>query len=131
MRYLSSTSRRSLIYRQNRRGPRTEPCGTPSLIETLGDFSVNITTSCLRPARYEDNHRRADLMKRVAVRRLKKRVGEMVSNALLKSNSSSIVSSFLSMPVLTSSASFSSVVCVEWCRLKPVCRGSKILFFVK
>ena len=53
-------------------------------------------------------------------------VGEMVSNALLKSNSKAIVTSFLSKPARTSSVNLSRAVVVLLCFLKPVWSGSRI-----
>ena len=53
-------------------------------------------------------------------------VGDIVSNALLKSNSKAIVISFLSRPDLISSVILSKAVVVLWCRRKPVCNGSRM-----
>ena len=55
----------------------------------------------------------------------------MVSNALLKSNCSSKVARFLSLPMQFSSVNLSSAECELWYFLYPVWLGSKIFDLLK
>ncbi len=51
------TSGKSLIYKENNRGPRIDPCGTPTGFSRNGDLTRFITTHCLRFDKYDFNQR--------------------------------------------------------------------------
>ena len=48
--------RRSAVYRRNKIGPRTEPCGTPYSSSDGVELDVVDRTCCTRPCRYDLNH---------------------------------------------------------------------------
>ena len=49
------STKMSIIYKRNRRGPRIEPCGTPALTEVQKEFIPGKTTRCLLSVRYSEN----------------------------------------------------------------------------
>ena len=46
----------SFIYIRNRRGPRTEPCGTPHSIVFNDDVTPLTFVNCLRLLKYDSNY---------------------------------------------------------------------------
>jgi hypothetical protein len=46
---------KSLIYKRNKRGPNTEPCGTSYLIGVLSDLICPIETNWHLLLKYEEN----------------------------------------------------------------------------
>ena len=121
----------SLMYRQKSNGPRTEPWGTPRLVLSGSELEVpEITCNCLF-CKYDLIHSKAILEKPRVFNLLNNLEGEIVSNALLKSNCSSIVTSLLFIPRLISSVSFNKAVSVLLYRLKPVCIGSSTVLLLR
>ena len=41
------------MYSRNKKGPKTDPCGTPQVILEILDAKPLIDTNCLRSANYE------------------------------------------------------------------------------
>ena len=50
------TFARSFMYGKNKRGPRTEPCGTPQLISKVSEVLPQTETYCFLSVRYDLNH---------------------------------------------------------------------------
>ena len=46
---------KSLMNRRNKRGPRTDPCGTPLEMGRLADILEQYFTTCLQSDRYDLN----------------------------------------------------------------------------
>ena len=47
---------RSFMYKINNKGPKIEPCGTPSVMFNRGLELLFMLTNCLRSVKYELNH---------------------------------------------------------------------------
>ena len=67
---------------EKRRGPRTEPWGTPEVIVQLLECSSSITVRCCLQHRYELNHWQAVESKPSSLRRDSRMSWLTVSNAL-------------------------------------------------
>ena len=118
----------SLMYKQNSKGPSTDPCGTPRLVKAQSEASLLFNTCYFLPVRYECIQQRAERDRPMLLSLRSSFVWEIVSNAFEKSNSSATVTSFLSKPNLMSSVSLSTAVAVLWPFLKPVWNGSRMFF---
>ena len=88
----------SFINRENKRGPRTEPCGIPEVVSSRSEQPpLSSTTACDLPVRYENIHFNASsenpTLRNLIIRSLE---WDAVSKTLLKSNRTKIVTHRLS-----------------------------------
>ena len=114
---------KSFMYRENKSGSHTEPCGTPYFKGSKSDLELFMQTSCYRFDRNEETNLR------VSCDSPRRRSWSITSNALVKSTKTIAENSF--MFVCHLSTSVGSVVWHEWCSLKPDWLGCSSWFALR
>ena len=122
---------RSVIYKQNSREPRTDPCRTPSFVSRDPDVDDFENTHFERPHNYENIHCNDWREKPRLCSFCSRRFSDKVSKALEKSKWSSKVIILPSIPIHMSSLNLIKADCVLWCFLKPVWKVSSNLLLLR
>ena len=110
-----------VVYKQNRKGPRTDPCGTPKWRYCGHESDPSMWTRCCLFVMYDLNHCKTvpEILK-CPCSRSKRVAWSIVSKAADKSNSVSAVTLPLSMLHIISLWILRRAVSVEWKRYTPI-----------
>ena len=110
---------KSFMYRENKSGPNTEPCGTPYFKGSKSDLELFTQTSCCRFDRNEETSLRVSFNSSYSSNLCRRRSWLITSNALAKSTKRTAQKPLLFMCVWHLSANLVSALWHEWCSLKP------------
>ncbi len=107
-----------VIYAVNSNGPIMDPCGTPNGTDVGDELSLPIRTSCFLSAKYDlSQSSAAPVTPNLCLSLLNRMSWSIVSNAAVKSSSTSTATQPLSTADKMSLCIFNKAVSVEWfCR---------------
>jgi len=118
------TITKSAVYNRNRRGPRTDPCGTPKSTIAGVDLLSLQRTNWVRWSKYDTNHWSTTPSRPYEISNRRSRILWSTADKSIRAN---ISRSPLSTAVRMSESTFNTAVCVPWCARYADCRSGNSL----